>query len=433
MNYASLESGDPEIYRLIRGEERRQSRGMELIASENYTSPAVLEALGSVLTNKYSEGYPGKRYYGGQEFTDQVEQLCIDRARALFRCDHANVQPLSGAAANVAAYFSWLEPGDTVLGMDLSHGGHLTHGSPVTYISKLFRFVRYKMRDVETGAIDFDELRQTALREKPKIILAGFSAYPRELDYAAFKKIADEVGAIAMADVAHIAGLIAAGVLKNPFDFGFNMVTTTTHKTLRGPRGGMILTRGTVGNPLKQVEKTVGNLPTLVDRSVFPGFQGGPHEHQIAGIAVALHEAGQPEFKTYAAQVVKNAAAMAAELMSLGGKLVTNGTDNHLMVVNCDQTWGTDGAEVEHVLDAIGITASKSTVPDDPKPPYKPSGLRLGSPAMTTRGLGEAEFKQIARWIDRAVKARSQADEIAKLKAEVEALCAQHPVPGIGN
>lgn len=430
MDDRHLKDRDPEVYATLAGEIGRQKSGMELIASENYTSRAVLEALGSLFTNKYSEGYPGKRYYGGQEFTDAVETIAIERAKKIFGCDHANVQPLSGAAANVAMYFSWLDPGDCILGMDLSHGGHLTHGAPVTYISKLFRFVRYKMKDVETGEIDYDNLREVAKRERPKIVLAGFSAYPREYDYAKMKAIADEVGAIAVADMAHISGLIAGGALKNPFDYGFHCMTTTTHKTLRGPRGGMILTRGKVGNPLKQCERTVENLPTLVDRSIFPGFQGGPHMHQTAAIAVALGEAMTPEYKEYAAQVVKNAKAMADELMKRGCKLVTNGTDNHLMVVDCVKSFQSDGTEIEKILDEIHITTSKSTVPDDTRPPYSPSGLRLGSPAMTTRGVKEDGMRKIAGWIVDAGHHRKDKAAIAKLAAEVKEYCLQFPIPG---
>lgn len=427
----NLKKEDPKIYNLVKGEEKRQKNGMELIASENYVSPAVLEALGTVFTNKYSEGYPGKRYYGGQEYTDAVETLAIERAKKLFKSDHANVQPLSGAPANVAAYFAWLEPGDTIIGMDLTHGGHLTHGSPVTYMSKLFRFVRYKMKDVETGEIDYEQLRRTAKKEKPKIILAGFSAYPREYNYAKFKEIADEVGAIAMADVAHIAGLIAAGVLKNPFDYGFQLVTTTTHKTLRGPRGGMILTKGTVGNPLKAVEKTIDNLPTLIDRSMFPGFQGGPHMNNIAAKAVAFGEALRPSFKTYAKQIVKNAQAMADELMKQGSKLVTNGTDNHLMVIDCITSFKTSGKDIEKALDEVGITASKSTIPDDTMPPYSPSGLRVGTPAMTTRGIKEKDARQIAKWIVSVGNNHKDAKEMKKIGKEVKEFCLSFPVPGI--
>ena len=425
-----LETSDKAIYDLIEKEKVRQQNGIELIASENYVSPAVLEALGSVFTNKYSEGFPGKRYYGGQENTDAIEQLAIDRAKALFHSDHANVQPLSGAPANIAVYFAWLEPGDTVLGMDLTHGGHLTHGSPVTYMAKLFKFVRYGMKDVETGEIDYDALRETAKKEKPKIILAGFSAYPRELDYAAIKSIADEVGAVTMADMAHIAGLIAAGELKNPFDAGFNIMTTTTHKTLRGPRGAMILSKGTVGNPLKAPEKTIANLPTLIDRSVFPGFQGGPHMATVAAIAVALGEAQTPAYKAYAKQVLKNAKCMAEKLINSGAKLVTNGTDNHMMVVDCVKSWDMDGKAVEQLFDRVGITASKSTIPDDPNPPYKPSGLRLGTPAMTTRGMKEAEIDKLVDYMLAAIKSKDDETALNKLHAEVTTFCQQFPVPG---
>lgn len=429
---SSLKTTDPKVFKFIKGEEQRQKHGMELIASENYVSPAVLEALGSVFTNKYSEGYPGRRYYGGQTFTDAVETLAIERAKKLFRCDHANVQPLSGAPANIAVYFAWLEPGDAIMGMDLTHGGHLTHGSPVTHMAKLFKFVRYKMKDIETGEIDYDELKKTAKKEKVKMILAGFSAYARELDYAKFKAIGDEVGAVvAMADVAHIAGLIAAGVLKNPFDYGFNIVTTTTHKTLRGPRGGMILSMGKVGNPLKPVEKTIENLPTILDRSVFPGFQGGPHMHNIAAKAVAFGEALKPKFKIYARQVVKNAKALADELMNLGCKLITNGTDNHLMVIDSVKSFGINGKEVEQTLDKIGITTSKSTVPDDTLPPFAPSGLRLGTPAMTTRGMKEKNMRTIAKWVVDAVHERNNSRILKKLRKEVIEASLQFPVPAI--
>ncbi len=421
---------DTEVGNLIKKEFTRQKEGVELIASENYVSRAILEALGSVFTNKYSEGYPGKRYYGGQENTDAVEQLAIDRAKELFGSDHANVQPLSGAAANVAVYFSWLEPGDTVLGMDLTHGGHLTHGAPVTYMSKLFKFVRYGMKDVETGEIDYDKLRETAKKEHPKIILAGFSAYPRELDYDAIKSIADEVSAIAMADMAHIAGLIAAGVLKNPFDAGFHIMTTTTHKTLRGPRGAMILSKGTVSNPLKAPEKTIENLPTLIDRSVFPGLQGGPHMNAIAAIAIALGEAQKPEFKQYAAQILANAKRMAEKLMENGIKLVTNGTDNHMMVVDCTKSWNLNGKVVEQVLDKVGITASKSTVPDDPNPPFRPSGLRLGTPAMTTRGMKEPETDQLVSFMLEAIRAKDNEGKLKEIKAQVKEFVLKFPLPG---
>lgn len=429
--FSAVQKSDPAVHATLIGEMQREWEGVELIPSENYVSPAVLEALGSHFTNKYSEGYPGRRYYGGQEFTDQVETIAIDRAKKIFGCDHANVQPSSGAGANVAAFMAWMEPGDTILGMDLSHGGHLTHGAPVTHMAKLFNFVRYKMKDVETGELDYDEFRAIAKQEQPKIILAGFTAYPRELDYEKFADIAQEVGAVAMADMAHIAGLIAGGVLKNPFDYGFQIMTTTTHKTLRGPRGAMIMSNGTVGNPLKKCEKTVENLPTLIDRSVFPGLQGGPHMHQTAAIAVALGEAMQPEFKEYGVQVLKNAKQLAETLMQGGCKLVTNGTDNHLMIIDCVTSFDIGGKEVEALFDRIGITCNKSPIPDDPNPPFKPSGLRLGSPAMTTRGMKESEAQKLAEFMLKAIQVRDDDAALNTLQGEVRELCAQFPVPAI--
>lgn len=431
LTYDALAFEDPEIYAALMGEMRRQQNGIELIASENYVSPAVLETLGTVFTNKYSEGYPGRRYYGGQDFTDVIETLAIERAKALFHCDHANVQPLSGAAANIAVYLGWMEPGDTILGMDLSHGGHLTHGSPVTHMAKLFRFVRYKMKDVATGEIDYDALRAIAKRERPKIILAGFTSYPRELNYAAFKSIAGEIGAIAMADMAHIAGLIAAGVLRNPFDDGFHVMTTTTHKTLRGPRGAMILSRGTVLNPLKAPEKTIENLPTILDRSVFPGLQGGPHMNNVAAIAVALHEAAQPAFRTYAEQILRNAKRLAAVLLEHNVSLVTGGTDNHMMVINCIASFGLPGKDVEELLDRIGISTSKSPIPDDTRPPYSPSGLRLGVPAATTRGMKETDMETLGTFILSAIAQRAEDATIHKLREKVTEFCRAFPVPGI--
>lgn len=390
---------DPVVAGLIAGEEARQQEVIELIPSENYVSDDVLAALGSVFTNKYAEGYPGKRYYGGQEFTDQVEQLAIDRAKELFRADHANVQPHSGAPANEAVYSAWLEPGDTVLAMDLSHGGHLTHGAPVTRSAKLYNFVRYGMKDVDTGEIDYEALRQLALEYKPKIILAGFSAYPGELDYEKFAAIGNEVGALLMADMSHVAGLIAGGVAKNPLDYGFHVMTTTTHKTLRGPRGGVILSKGVVSNPLKAPEKTIQNIPTLIDRAVFPGTQGGPHMHTIAAKAVAFREAMQPEFKVYAEQVVKNAAVLADELQKGGLKLVTGGTKNHLILANVYESFGIDGKEVQERLEKAGITVNANATPNDPLPAFRPSGIRLGTPAITTRGAVEADMVDIAHKI----------------------------------
>lgn len=410
---------DQQIADLIAAETERQRNGLELIPSENYVSQDVLAALGSVFTNKYSEGYPGRRYYGGQEFTDQVEQLAIDRAKQLFRADHANVQPHSGASANEAVYFAWLEPGDTVLAMDLSHGGHLTHGAPVTRSAHLYNFIRYGMKDIETGEIDYDELRALALEHKPKLIMAGFSAYPRELDYEKFAAIGNEVGALLVADMAHIAGLIAGGVAKNPFDYGFHVITTTTHKTLRGPRGGLILSKGVVGNPLRAPEKTIENIPTLIDRAVFPGTQGGPHLHTIAAKAVAFHEALQPEFKDYAMQVVKNAAVLADELKKRGFQLVTGGTSNHLILADVYKSFGVDGKTVEIALDKIGLTLNANSVPNDPLPPFKPSGIRLGTPALTTRGLKEVHMARIAEWISRSVDAHNDDSGLRMLKQEV--------------
>lgn len=414
---------DTEIAGLIAAEEARQRDGLELIPSENYVSQEVLAALGSVLTNKYSEGYPGHRYYGGQEFTDQIEQLAIDRAKQLFGADHANVQPHSGAPANEAVYSAWLEPGDTVLAMDLSHGGHLTHGAPVTRSAQLYHFVRYKMKNIETGEIDYDELRALALEHRPKIILAGFSAYPRELDYAKFAAIGHEVGALLVADMAHIAGLIAGGVAKNPFDYGFHVITTTTHKTLRGPRGGLILSKGTVSNPLKAPEKTIENIPTLIDRAIFPGMQGGPHMHVIAAKAVAFYEALQPEFKNYAAQVVKNAAVLADELQKRGFQLITGGTSNHLILADVYKSFGIDGKEVEQRLDAIGLTLNANSVPDDPLPPFRPSGIRLGTPALTTRGLKEEHMAQIAEWM-RAGMGIDKPEALVELRESVSRMLA---------
>jgi glycine hydroxymethyltransferase len=420
---------DEEVQKLIAAEEKRQREGLELIPSENYVSRGVLTAMGSVFTNKYSEGYPGKRYYGGQENTDKVEQLAIDRAKQLFGADHANVQPHAGAPANEAVYFAWLEPGDAVLAMDLSHGGHLTHGAPVTRSAKLYNFIRYKMKDPATGEIDYEELRTLAKQHKPKIILAGFSAYPRELDYAKFAEIGNEVGALLMADMAHIAGLIAGGVAKNPFDYGFHVITTTTHKTLRGPRGGLILSKGTVGNPLKAPEKTLENIPTLIDRAVFPGMQGGPLEHIIAAKAVAFAEALRPEFKEYAKQIVANAKVLADCLSARGFKLVTGGTSNHLILADVHSSFGIDGNEAEVALDKVGLTLNKNSIADDPLPPFRPSGIRLGTPAITTRGLKEEHMEQIAEWMLQAIKNRDNEESLNKLRAEVKEFCLKFPLP----
>ena len=422
---------DTSIADLIAAEEQRQREGLELIPSENYVSRDVLKAMGSVFTNKYSEGYPGRRYYGGQKNTDLIEQLAIDRAKQLFGADHANVQPHSGAPANEAVYYAWLEAGDTVLAMDLSHGGHLTHGAPVTRSAHQYNFVRYKMKDPATGEIDYDELRALALQHKPRIILAGFSAYPRELDYAKFAAIAAEVGdqCLLMADMAHIAGLIAGGVAKNPFDDGFHVITTTTHKTLRGPRGGLILSRGRVSSPLKAPEKTLANIPTLIDRAVFPGLQGGPHEHIIAAKAVAFGEALRPEFRDYARQIVKNARVLAAELQQRGFRLITGGTSNHLILADVYTSFGIDGKVAEEALDKIGLTLNKNAIADDPLPPFRPSGIRLGTPAITTRGLVEADMAGLAEWMKQAIDARDDEVRLATLRTQVRSFALKHPLP----
>jgi glycine hydroxymethyltransferase len=420
---------DEIVAALIAAETKRQREGLELIPSENYVSRDVLNAMGSVFTNKYSEGYPGRRYYGGQENTDKVEQLAIDRAKQLFKAGHANVQPHSGAPANEAVYSAWLEPGDTVLAMDLSHGGHLTHGAPVTRSAHLYNFIRYKMKDPKTGEIDYEELSQLAKQHKPKIILAGFSAYPRELDYAKFAEIGNEHGSLLMADMAHIAGLIAGGVAKNPFDYGFHVITTTTHKTLRGPRGGLILSQGKVGNPLKAPEKTLDNIPTLIDRAVFPGMQGGPHEHIIAAKAVALREASTPEFKQYAKQIILNASALADAMNQQGFTLVTGGTSNHLILADVHSSFGLDGKVVEEALDKIGLTLNKNAVADDTLPPYRPSGIRLGTPAVTTRGLKEADMETLASWMKQAIDNREDEDKLNKLREEVKQFALKFPLP----
>ena len=417
------------IATLITREQQRQREGLELIPSENYVSGDVLRALGSVFTNKYSEGYPGRRYYGGQQYTDQVEQLAIDRAKQLFRADHANVQPHSGAQANEAVYFAWCEPGDTILAMDLGHGGHLTHGAPVTHSAREYNFVRYKMKDVRTGEIDYDELYRMAQEHRPKIILAGFSAYPRQLDFARFAAIGHEVGALLMADMAHVAGLIAGGVAENPLNHGFHVMTTTTHKTLRGPRGGLIVSKGVVSNPLKRPAKMLDNIPTLIDRAVFPGIQGGPHMHTIAAKAVAFGEALQPAFRAYAQQVVANAAALAQELQQRGFVLVTGGTSNHLILADVHTSFGIDGKTAEIAMDKIGLTLNANAIPDDPLPPFRPSGIRLGTPAATTRGLEPQHMPQIAEWMRQAIDHRDDETELAKLRTDVAEFLADFPVP----
>lgn len=412
-----LSKTDPDVYRALLGEEQRQREGIELIPSENYTYPEVLAALGSIFTNKYSEGYPGRRYYGGQTYTDKIEELARDRAKRLFRAEHANVQPLSGSPMNQAVYFAYLKPGDTVLGMDLSHGGHLTHGAPVSHMGKIFNFVRYKTRVDKQGAIDFDELRRVAKEARPKIVLCGYSSYPRDYDYHAFKSIADEVGALTMADVAHIGGLIAADVMRNPLDAGFDFVTTTTHKSLRGPRGGMILCRKPHA--------------TTIDSSVFPGLQGGPHMNNVAAAAITFEKALQPDFKVYAEQILKNAKTLAKVFLSEKVELITGGTDNHLLVIDTVKSFKLDGKRAEEVLDRIGITTNKQVIPDDPRPPLRPSGVRLGTPACTTRGMKEREMEKIAAWMVDALRHAEDETYLARLAGEVKALCSTFAVPGL--
>lgn len=416
-HYKFIKAQDTEVYQTLMGEEARERSGIELIPSENYVSLAVREAAGSVFTNKYAEGYPGRRYYGGQKYTDEIETLAIERAKKLFKAEFVNVQPLGGAAANVSMYFALMNPGDTVLGMDLGHGGHLTHGHPTTSINKVFNFVRYKMKDINTGEIDYDELRAVALEHKPKIILAGFSAYSRELDYAKFVEIAKEVGAYTVADVAHIAGLIAAGVLKNPFDYGFDVMTTTTHKTLRGPRGGMIMVRAD-----EEIAKKI-------NRAVFPGMQGGPHMHIIAAKAVAFGEALKPSFKIYAEQILKNAKAMEVVFKKHNIHLQCGGTDNHLLLADVYGSLGITGQEAETVLDSVGITLNKNMIANEPRTALDPSGIRFGTPAMTTRGMKENEAAELAELMIATLKAKDDEIEKKSIAEKVKTLCERFPVP----
>jgi glycine hydroxymethyltransferase len=410
--YDNLRKSDAEVFKILEKEAQRQCYELEMIASENYVSPAVLEAMGSVLTNKYSEGYPGKRYYGGNQVIDEVEGLAIERAKELFAAEHVNVQPLSGSPANAAVYFAFLKPGDKVLGMRLDHGGHLSHGHAVNFSGLLYNFVQYGVNP-ETGHIDMDEVRALALKERPKMIVVGASAYSREIDWQAFKDIADEVGAYTFADIAHTAGLIAAGEMLNPTPI-FDVVTTTTHKTLRGPRGAMIMCK----------EKYAAQI----DKAVFPGMQGGPHDHITAAKAVAFGEALKPEFKEYAKQTIVNAKFLAKELLKRGYRVVSGGTDNHLMVVDMTSK-GLTGKEAEKALDKIGISVSRSTIPNDPNPPYNPSGVRFGTPALTTRGMKEDEILLIADIIDRALVARADEEKLSELKTEVRKLCSGFPLP----
>jgi glycine hydroxymethyltransferase len=406
-----LAQTDPAVFAAIRRETERQEFNLELIASENYVSEAVLEAQGSVLTNKYAEGYPGKRYYGGCEFVDQVEQLAIDRARELFGAEAANVQPHSGSQANMCVYFSLLKPGDTILAMNLSHGGHLTHGSPVNFSGKFFRIVPYGVRESD-GRIDLDQVRHLARTEHPKLIVVGYSAYSREIDFAPFRAIADEVGAMLMADIAHFAGLVAAGIHPSPIPH-CDVVTTTTHKTLRGPRGGLILSRADVAKGLNS--------------SVFPGNQGGPLMHVIAAKAVAFAEAQRPEFGTYQRQIVANAKALADGLLRRGLRLCSGGTDNHLMLIDLRGTEIT-GKAAEEALDRAGITVNKNAIPFDPRPPFVTSGIRIGTPAVTTRGMREAEMEQIAELMHRGIQALGDERGALRVRDDVRALCGRFPV-----
>ena len=415
-NLTILEQQDPDVFSALKGEEQRQKVGIELIPSENYTFPEVLATLGSVFTNKYSEGYPGRRYYGGQEFTDRIENLARDRAKEVFRCEHANVQPLSGSVMNQAVYLGLLEPGDTILAMDLSHGGHLTHGAPVSHMGSLFNFVRY-VTNPEDGSVDFDQVRADALKHRPKLVLCGYTSYPRDIDYEKFKGIADEVGALSMTDASHFGGLVAGGAMKNPFDYGFDIVTTTTHKSLRGPRGGMVL--------------CTKELASKIDKSVFPGLQGGPHMNAVAAIAVTLKRAMTDDFKTYARQVLVNSKALAAALMDRQASLVTGGTDNHMMVVDTVKSYGLDGKVAEETLDKVNITTNKQIIPDDPNPPLRPSGIRIGTPAATARGMNEAAMLQLAEWLDRCLRAPEDEKVLTDIREEVVSFCQDYPVPGI--
>jgi glycine hydroxymethyltransferase len=410
-----LEQSDPDVYAAIRGEERRQADSVELIPSENYTYPEVLAALGCVLTDKYAEGYPGRRYYGGNTFTDQIEELARERAKQLFRAEHANVQPLSGSPMNQAAYLACLDPGDTILAMDLSHGGHLTHGAPVSHMGRIFRFVRYRTR-AEDGSIDYDDVLRLARETRPKLVLCGYTSYPRDYDYAAFRRIADECGALLMADVSHVGGLIAGGVLDNPFDHGADLVTTTTHKTLRGPRAGLILCR-------RQHARQI-------DRSVFPGLQGGPHMNTIAAVAVALGKAREPAFAAYARRVLDNASALASALLAHDVRLVTGGTQNHLIVIDTIRSFALDGARAEATLERAGITCNKQIIPDDPRPPLQPSGIRLGTPAITTRGMGPEEMTHLAQWLVGALRHPDDPPHLDDLRTRCADLCRRFPIPG---
>ncbi len=414
MNYQYLPE-DQEVYDLLKREEKRQKEGIELIASENYVTPAVMEAMGSVFTNKYSEGYSGKRYYGGNEVVDDMETLAINRAKQLFGAEHVNVQPLSGSPANMAVYMGLLQPGDKVLGFSLDQGGHLSHGHPLNFSGKLYTIIPYFTKK-DTEIIDMDEVEEIAMREKPKMIIAGFSAYSRNLDWKRFREIADKCGAYLFADIAHIAGLIAGKQLENPIPY-CDVVTTTTHKTLRGPRGAIIM--------CKQ------EFAAAIDKAVFPGLQGGPHDHINAAKAVSFLEALRPEFQTYSAQVIANARALATALQDKGLRIVSGGTDNHLMLVDVFGSMGATGKEAEHALESVGISVNKNMIPYDPRKPMDPSGIRLGTPAVTTRGMTETDMGTLADLFVRTITERENIQALAKIKDEVISLALRFPVPGI--
>ncbi|HUC87555.1 MAG TPA: serine hydroxymethyltransferase [Candidatus Binatia bacterium] len=417
---------DEEIRELIKAETDRQRDGLEMIPSENHTSADVLNALGSRLTDKYSEGYPGKRYYGGCEVVDKIENIAIDRAKAMFGVNHANVQAYSGSPANQAIYFALVNPGDTVMGLELYFGGHMTHGLKVNFSGVYYHSVQY--RTGHDGYLDYEAMADMAAKEKPKLIFVGATAYPRIFDWQKLRDIADSCNAFLAADISHISGLIVAGAHPSPSGIA-DVIMTTTHKTLRGPRGALILCNGLPSNPLKKVERTKENIPTLIDRAIIPGLQGGPHNHQTAAIAVALHEAAQPAFKVYGQQIVKNAKALAAKLSGKGYELVTGGTDNHLLLIDLTKK-GVTGAEAETALGKAGITVNKNTVPYDPRPPFDPSGIRLGTPALTTRGMTTTEMDQIADWIDKAISHHRDEAKLAGIRKTIREFAQGYPLPG---
>lgn len=424
MNYLPLSQFDPDIYQSIQRELKRQQEGLEMIPSENHTSPAVLEALGSRLTDKYSEGYPGMRYYGGCENVDTVENLARERAKALFGVSHANVQPYSGSPANQAIYFALVDPGDKIMGQHLYFGGHMTHGLKVNFSGIYYQSVQYQTG--KDGYLNYEEMAEMAKKEQPKLIFVGATAYPRIFDWKRLREIADICGAWLAADISHIAGLIIAGEHPSPVGYA-DVIMTTTHKTLRGPRGAIILCQGNPSTPLKKVERTKENLPTLIDRAIIPGLQGGPHNHQTAAIAVALKEAATPEFKEYGRQIVKNAKTLAAELLAKGFNLVTGGTDNHLLLIDLTNK-NISGKEGERALSQAGITVNKNTVPFDPRSPFDPSGIRLGTPALTTRGMKEEEMRIIAGWIDEAIKNWRDETKLTEIKKQVMELTKKFPL-----